>query len=228
MAVKALADGLTILPGIVNMYLIDSLDGLVLIDAGLPDSAGKVLDAVRELGKAPGNLRHIVLTHAHPDHIGSLAALVRATGARTYMHLLDVPIAQRGSGFRALQPAPGLLPSIMLKLFSRPNMIVEPTHIDQQLMGGDRLPIAGGLDIIHVPGHCAGQVAILWTEHGVLFAGDACSNLMGLGPPIGYEDHEEGERSQRKLASLNFDMACFGHGRPIKHAAAARFRKAFG
>ena len=107
-------------------------------------------------------------------------------------------------------------------------MTVEPTHIDQQLMGGDRLPIAGGLDIIHVPGHCAGQVAILWTERGVLFAGDACSNLMGLGPPIGYEDREEGERSQRKLASLNFDMACFGHGRPIKHAAAARFRKAFG
>ena len=228
MAVKALADGLTILPGIVNMYLIDSLDGLVLIDAGLPDSASKVLDAVRELGKAPGNLSHIVLTHAHPDHIGSLAALVRATGARTYMHLLDVPIAQRGRGFRTLQPAPGLLPPLMLKLFSRPNMTVEPTHIDQQLMGGDRLPIAGGLDIIHVPGHCAGQVAILWTERGVLFAGDACSNLMGLGPPIGYEDREEGERSQRKLASLNFDMACFGHGRPIKHAAAARFRKAFG
>ena len=227
MAVKALADGLFILPGIVNMYLIDCLEGLVLIDAGLPDSAGKVLDAVRELGKAPGNLRHVVLTHAHPDHIGSLAAIVRATGARTYMHMLDAPVAQRGFGFRSLQPAPGLLSPILLKLFSRPDITVEPTPIDQQLIGGDRLPIAGGLDIIHVPGHCAGQVAILWTARGVLFAGDACSNMMRLGPPIGYENREEGERSQRKLAGLSFDMACFGHGRPIKHAAAARFYKAF-
>ena len=57
--------------------------------------------------------------------------------------------------------------------------------------------------------------------------GDACANMLGLGPPIAYEDRGRGERSQRKLARLDFDIACFGHGKPILRDASARFRKAF-
>jgi hypothetical protein len=46
----------------------------------------------------------------------------------------------------------------------------------------------------------------------MLFAGDVCTNLMGLGDPVGFEGLEEGRTSQRKLASLSFDAAGFGHG----------------
>jgi hypothetical protein len=59
----------------------------------------------------------------------------------------------------------------------------------------------------------------------MLFAGDVCTNLMGLGDPVGFENLEQGRASQRKLASLSFDAAGFGHGSPMAFDAAARFRE---
>jgi glyoxylase-like metal-dependent hydrolase (beta-lactamase superfamily II) len=224
MTAKKLVDGLYRIPGLASTYLINAPEGLTLIDTGFPNGAEKLLAAIRQFGRAPSDLRHIIPTHAHLDHIGSLAAIVRATGARTYMHALDAPIAERGAGFRPLTAAPGLLPGLLFKLFARSNSSVEPCRIDQTVADGEVLPIAGGLKVIHVPGHCAGQVALLWIERRVLFTGDACTNILGLGPPIGYEDQAEGERSQRKLAGLDFEIACFGHGPPLLHDAAAQFR----
>jgi glyoxylase-like metal-dependent hydrolase (beta-lactamase superfamily II) len=225
MTAKKLVGGLYRIPGLANTYLIDAPEGLVLIDTGFPKGAGRILAAVRQLGRAPSDLRHIILTHAHFDHIGSLAAIARETGARTYMHPLDAPIAERGSGFRPLkQPAPGLLPGLLFKVFARRNPTVEPCHIDQTVIDGEVLPLAGGLQVIHVPGHCAGQIALLWAPHRLLFTGDACTNIFGLGPPIGYEDRAEGERSQRKLAGLDFEIACFGHGPPVLESAGTKFR----
>jgi hypothetical protein len=62
----------------------------------------------------------------------------------------------------------------------------------------------------------------------MLFAGDVCTNLMGLGDPVGFESLKEGRASQRKLASLSFDAAGFGHGVPIAHDASTRFRNKWG
>ena len=73
-------------------------------------------------------------------------------------------------------------------------------------------------------GHCAGQVALLWRPGRMVFAGDVCMNIMGLGDPVGFENLEEGHASQRKLASLSFDAAGFGHGGPIARDASTRFR----
>ena len=225
MATSLVADGVHAVPlGAVNAFPLDGPDGLTLIDAGFPGRVGLVLDAIRGLGRAPGDLKHVVLTHAHPDHIGSLAAIVKETGARTYMHALDAPIAERGSGFRPMSPAPGLMAGVLFRLFAGKIGTVEPAGIDVKIQDGDVLPIAGGLRVIHVPGHCAGQVALLRAGDGVLFAADACSNVMGLGPPIGYEDRTEGELSQEKLAGLAFEVACFGHGKAIARGAAQRFR----
>ncbi len=229
MALQRLADGLHLLPlGAVNAYLLDTPCGLALIDAGFPDKADLVLQALRELGKAPQDLRHIVLTHAHPDHVGSLAALVRSTGAATWMHALDIPIAERGTGFRPMRPAPGLLRGTLFRLFVRPGQSVEPATIDHAMQDGDLLPVAGGLRVCHAPGHCLGQVALLWPDRGVLFAGDAVANLMGIGDPLGFEDQAEGRRSQARLAALDFRIACFGHGKPILQDAGDRFRRRFG
>ena len=90
------------------------------------------------------------------------------------------------------------------------------------------LPIAGAFDVIHVPGHCAGQVALLWRPGRMLFAADVCTNIMGLGDPVGFENLEEGRASQHKLASLSFEVAGFGHGKPIARDASTRFRKKYG
>jgi glyoxylase-like metal-dependent hydrolase (beta-lactamase superfamily II) len=103
---------------------------------------------------------------------------------------------------------------------------VEPVGIDCQLDGGQELPIAGGIKTVHAPGHCAGQLALLWPhDGGVLFAADACSNVFGLDWSLAYEDFEEGKRTLKRLADLEFRTACFGHGKAILVEADARFRK---
>jgi glyoxylase-like metal-dependent hydrolase (beta-lactamase superfamily II) len=104
--------------------------------------------------------------------------------------------------------------------------------IEREVADGDDLPVAGGIKVIHTPGHTAGHVSYLWPQAGgVLFTGDAAGNFRGLRPPIGMagmftEDHEQAKESFRKLAELEFGAACFGHGGPLTGQAHAEFRRA--
>jgi len=178
--------------------------------------------------KTPDQLKHLIFTHGHPDHIGSAAAIVRETRAKTYMHPLDIPLAESGGPFRPMRPAPGLLGQVLCRLFFDPDKRMEPVAIDEPLSDGEILPIAGGIEVIHTPGHCAGHVALLWRPGRMLFAGDVCTNLMGLGDPVGFESLDQGRASQRKLASLSFDAAGFGHGKPIARDASVQFHYKWG
>jgi glyoxylase-like metal-dependent hydrolase (beta-lactamase superfamily II) len=224
MAVKLVITGVHVVPmGFANAFLIEGDDGLALIGAGFPHKEKAVFGAIRALGRSLGQLKHLIFTHGHPDHIGSAAAIVRETGAKTYMHPQDIPMAESGGAFRPMRPAPGLI-GMLCPVFFHPEERVEPVAIDQPLNPGEMLPLAGGFELIHTPGHCAGHVALLWRPGRMLFAGDVCTNLIGLGDPVGFENLEEGRASQRKLASLSFDAAGFGHGRPIARDASTRFR----
>ena len=214
--------------GMANAVLLDAGSELALVDAGFPGKASVVLDAIRQLGRSPRELRHLILTHGHPDHTGSAAAIVRETGAATYMHASDAPLAESGGPFRHMDPAPGLLPRTIYRLVWDPQQRVEPVRIDRHIDDGETLPIAGGLQVVHTPGHCAGQVALLWHGGRMLIAGDVGMNVLGLADPVGFEDLEVGRRSQRKVAALRFDAAVFGHGRAIRSGAAPRLRRAWG
>lgn len=209
--------------GNANGYLIEGDDGLTLIDAGFPNKEAAVFAAIRELGRSPDHLKHLILTHGHPDHIGSAAAIVRETGARTYMHPIDIPLAETGGPFRPMTPAPGLMRQVLVRALYDPNERVAPVAIDQPLTDNETLPIAGGIDVIHAPGHCAGQIALHWRRGRMLFAADVFMNIMGLGDPLGFENIEQGRASQRKLADLSFDAVGFGHGSVISSNAATRF-----
>jgi glyoxylase-like metal-dependent hydrolase (beta-lactamase superfamily II) len=229
MGVERVINGVHVVPmGMANAYLIEGDDGLTMIDAGFPNKAIAAFGAIRGLGRSPDQLKHLIFTHGHPDHIGSAAAIVRETGAKTFMHPLDIPMAESGGPFRPMTPAPGLLRQIMCRLFFHPDERVEPVAIDQPLSAGETLSIAGGIEVIHVPGHCAGQVALLWRPGCMLFAGDVCMNLMGLADPVGFENLDEGRVSQRKLADLSFDAVGFGHGKPIARDASMQFRNKWG
>jgi glyoxylase-like metal-dependent hydrolase (beta-lactamase superfamily II) len=78
------------------------------------------------------------------------------------------------------------------------------------------------------PGHCAGQVAFLWQGERLLIAGDVGMYILGLGDPVGFKDIEEGRRGLRKVATLRFNAAVFGHGRPIHSGASERIRSKMG
>ena len=227
MTVRQIVPGVHMISaGPINMFLLESDGGYALIDTGLPGSADGILKAIGGLGKAPSAISHILVTHAHPDHIGSLAAVKTATGAPVYIHGADAPIATSGKGFRPMKTAPGLLTGILFRLFVRLDRTVESVAVEHQIKDGEQLPVAGGLTAIHVPGHCAGQVAFLWSQRGgVLFVADACSNMMGLGWSLAYEDFEQGKKDLAKLGKMDFQVACFGHGKPILENASRKFRE---
>lgn len=213
--------------GAVNAFLIDTNDDLTLIDTGIPGSEQKILQAVQALGKQPSEINQILVSHCHPDHAGGLAALKTKTDAPAYMHPLDAAMVSQGNGMRPLTPAPGLLRQIMFRLFiGRAPGAIEAAMIEYEVNDGDELPIASGLQAIHIPGHCAGQLAFLWPRQGeVLFAADAASNIMRLGLSVAYEDLDEGIRSLSKLAALKFEVACFGHGKAITEKASDKFKQ---
>ena len=215
--------------GFVNGVLLEGDDGgLVLIDAGFPNHEAAIFDALTTLGRQPEDLRHLVFTNAHPDHIGSAAAVIKRTGAETWMHPIDIPFATSGGPFRPMRPSPGLPQRIGYRVFWRPNESVTPVHIDHEIDDGEMLPLAGGLQVIHTPGHAAGHVSLMWQGDRMLIVGDVGSNVAGVNDPLGFEDPELGRQSQLRLASLNFQAAAFGHGRAIPHNASARVRRAWG
>jgi glyoxylase-like metal-dependent hydrolase (beta-lactamase superfamily II) len=209
----------------VNAFLLDTGDGLALIDTGIPGSAPTIREAVRSIGRQPADIRHILVTHCHSDHSGSLAEMKRLTGAPATMHPVDAAMVREGKARRTLQPAPGLFNALVCRfLLPGAPKEIEPAEIEHEARDGETLPV--GLRAIHVPGHCAGQLAFLWPEHGgVLIAADAAANVFGLALSPMYEDVAEGRRSLSKLAGQEFEVACFGHGKAIPSGASGRFRQ---
>ncbi len=227
MAVKQLADDLWIIPGLVNVYILQTQDGLAILDTGFPGRTGKILDAVRQIGKTPADVRHIVLTHCHPDHIGSAAALKRATGATVWAHPLDAPRMEQGLTMREdMCPSPGWRNWLLAKILAGKVTKVEPIVVDRLLEDRDSPEFAPDLTAIHMPGHSVGQLAFHWARHGgVLFPADACVNRRGLVLAVATEDPQLAIASLGKLKAYEFDMVCVMHGAPIMEHGAEQFRQ---
>ncbi|GMK37271.1 MBL fold metallo-hydrolase [Paenibacillus sp. CCS19] len=210
----------------VNVYLLETEQGLVLIDTGYEGSAPAILQAIRSLGCESSDLRTILLTHAHPDHAGSLGALKQEVpDVRIYASEQDISIVSKREKQRTIKPAPGLLNAILFRILIRGDGVVEPAPLDGVLQHGKVLDFAGGLQAIFTPGHSYGHFAFLLPSHGgVLFAGDLAANMSGLNLNIGYEHLEQGLETLRMVGQLDYEIACFGHGNPIMKQASARFR----
>ena len=225
MALQEVVKGLyriTPVPG-VNAYLFDS-DGLTVIDTAIAGSAPKILRAVAEIGRQPSDVARIVVTHCHPDHYGSLAELKRLTGAPALMHPVDAAEVRQGTTGRRFQPSPGVIPFLLVAAMGGRQPKMERAEVEQEIHDGEQLP--GGLGVVHAPGHSDGHIALLWSQHGgVLLAADSCWNLFArLSLMPFYVDVDEGRRSLARLSALDFEVACFGHGPPIRRGAAARLR----
>jgi glyoxylase-like metal-dependent hydrolase (beta-lactamase superfamily II) len=208
-------------------YLLVGDDGLTLIDTGSAGSTPLIAQGLATLGYQLAQINQIVVTHAHADHAGGLAELQEHTAAPVWMHPLDAALVQAGVAMRpSTHATPGLLNQIIYRLTIAPApRTITPARIDHLVEDNAILPIAGGLQVIATPGHSAGQIALLWPAHGgVLFLADAAINVAGLGCFPGYEDLSQGLESLARLATYEFAVACFGHGRPLTREANRRFK----
>jgi glyoxylase-like metal-dependent hydrolase (beta-lactamase superfamily II) len=104
---------------------------------------------------------------------------------------------------------------------------IPPVKVDEWLTDQQLLPLAGGLRVVHTPGHSAGHVALLLEQEGVLIAGDLCANMAGLAYSTVYEDLPQGRQSILQAAALPFDQAVFGHGSALQKQANRKLKERF-
>ena len=210
--------------GRVRAYLVDAgVFELTLVDTLQEPDGGLVLAALDALGRSPRHLRHIALTHAHPGHLGGLAALKRASGAQVYAEASEADVVAgrrpaQGPRSRLSPREPRLWPLQLGRVFSRPSH--EPVEIDWAIAHGDEV---GPLQVVGTPGHTPGHLSFHWPERGVVIAGDAITTWPAVS--AGWEatilNPEQHALSLRRLARLDATVVCPGHGDAITRDAAA-------
>jgi len=133
----------------VSSHLIDTGDGLVLIDATYPQTVYLLLESIRRLGFDPDDIRHILHCHAHYDHVGGTRAMVELTGAETVLGEADIEIVERlldqtwapeyGFGFH------------------------EGFRVDHPLNDGDVVTVGDvAFTCVAIPGHTPGSISFFF------------------------------------------------------------------
>ncbi len=197
--------------GMVNAFLVKEEDGLTLVDTMIRGSGEKLIEAAAPFG-AP--ITRIVVTHAHDDHVGSLAAVSRSLpGAEVVVPRRDAKLIRGDKAGEPGEPDGRLLggyPAI-------------DVTIDREVVEGDSV---GSLKVIDTPGHTPGHISLLDQRDGVLIAGDAFSTLGGVAtsagpywrfplPGFATWHRPTALESARKLRALDPAVLAVGHGSPV-------------
>ncbi|MDH3292625.1 MAG: MBL fold metallo-hydrolase [Gemmatimonadota bacterium] len=194
--------------------------GVIAIDAGAPHKGKSFVRGLERAGIQPEEVKLIVLTHGHWDHIGSARDLKSLTGAELAMHELDVPCVEQ-----SLTPLPpgvtrwGQVFIAIHKLFM-PLIRVPSTNVEH-VLGNDGLSLtAFGIPgrVLHTPGHSAGSVSVL-LDGGEAFVGDLAMNKFPLrlspGLPIFAEDLSTVVESWKVLLAEGATTIYPAHGKPF-------------
>jgi glyoxylase-like metal-dependent hydrolase (beta-lactamase superfamily II) len=202
----------------VNSWLVAEEDGLTLIDANIGGTAGRILAAAERLG-AP--IVRIVLTHAHPDHVGSLDALAeRLPGVPVLISARDARLLA-GDASRDPHEPEGRLRGMKVK-----------TAATGHLAAGERV---GSLEVVPSPGHTPGHVALLDTRDRTLYCGDAYSTLGGVAttaktnwrfplPALATWHRPTALETAKRLRELDPARLAPGHGKVVEAPGTAMDR----
>lgn len=176
------------------IYLINAGD-LVLIDSGAGRSAQRLVDNINTLGFDPQRLKAIIITHAHIDHIGSVAYFQQKYGVKLVAHELDATAIETGEGTGA-------------EFY---DVAYQSCRVDIKVgTAGESLTFgAYELELIHIPGHTPGSIAVYvdMDDRRVLFGQD----IHGPYVPAWGADPAQARLSLQKLIDLNADILCEGH-----------------
>jgi glyoxylase-like metal-dependent hydrolase (beta-lactamase superfamily II) len=217
-----LADGVWRIPtavgDLVNTFAIRDPDGSVtLVDAGLRWlGSRRILAGLAALGATPADVTRIVITHAHYDHAGGLGRLMAATGAAVASHEREAIYLREG---RTPRTDRSTLAARIAARFTPQKL--PKVSVTEEFEDGTVLPVAGGLRVVHTPGHTPGHVSLLHERSGVLITGDAVFNIRGLSWPPSWHctDPTRNRRSADVLGDLDYQVVAFTHGPEVRHRA---------
>lgn len=198
-------------------------DGQVtLLDMGIARSGPKVMRALEEIGAGPGDVTRLLLTHCHPDHAGGTAHVAEATGRRVDVHADDAAYVRDGT--QPLNDGSSRLGRLFRRL---PQPTMPGVPIGEELHDGQLLDVAGGLRVVHTPGHSPGHASYLHEPTGVLVTGDAIFNVLGLRWPLRMlcSDFAMTQRTAHRLAELDYRVAAFTHGPEIRERPREAIRR---
>jgi len=222
-----------------NFYLIDDGDAMTLVDAGLPTSWRVFADAVASLGRRVRDVRALVLTHGHFDHIGFAERARSAMGVPVWVHPDDENLTRHPLQYEHERPRslyfvtrPRALPIVFSLTRNRawwPPPIKEVRYFDEGV-----LAVPGAPRVVATPGHTFGHCALHLSDRDCVIAGDSIVTLdpyTGLsGPRIvaraATADSERALRSLEALAATNARTVLTGHGEPWHRGVAEVVRLA--
>jgi len=161
-----------------------------LIDAGVRGTAHLLLDYLKQIGRSPGEISMVPITHAHPDHIGGCLAIRKASPASFYAHLADKPWIEDVEKQYRERP--------ILNFFE---LVEGPVPVSKELKEGDTLSWDKGktLRVLETPGHSRGSISLFLEEEGALFTGDA---VPAAGTIPVYVDPQASIQSIQKLKKV--------------------------
>ncbi len=190
-----------------RVYLLEDDDGLTLVDSSIPGAGEKILKQLQSAGHQPADIKRILITHAHPDHMGGLVDIHKASGAEIWCHELEKPVIE---GEKAVARPE--------RRFRAPETKYQSLPVSRTLQDKDHLPILGGLQVIFTPGHAPGHISFWHEERRLLIVGDTIFyffNRMTLPADIFTVDREQNKDSVKKIYDLAPQTLLFGHGQAL-------------
>jgi glyoxylase-like metal-dependent hydrolase (beta-lactamase superfamily II) len=211
----------------VNWYVVDGgADGLTVIDAGFPKYTDHLDASLQKMGRARKDVRAVVLTHGHIDHIG-MAATLATSGATVHLHPADATLAAKPKTNKPETTMPYLLFPATVAFIGHAikNGAIKPHPMPSSvpLVDGGTAEVPGRPLVRHVPGHTEGSCVLEFREHGVTFVGDL---LCTVEPKLGRRDKpqlqsrgsnknsDQAMQALDKLTGIDSRLVLPGHGTP--------------
>ena len=222
---------------LVNVYLVEGEGGLTLIDAGMPGHWRELETELRRLGRSIDEIRGVVLTHGDTDHVGFSDRLRRQHGVPVYVHEADAARARGEVKKDVKMGKVRFVPFVRFMLYGarRGGLRIPPLAEVRTFADGAVLDLPGRPEIIHLPGHSPGSVAVWVPAIEAVFVGDALTTgdvLTGeTGPrPAPFTiDRRQALESLSRLEELPAKWVLPGHGAPWQGSpreAVAQVRRA--
>jgi glyoxylase-like metal-dependent hydrolase (beta-lactamase superfamily II) len=216
--------------GLVNSYLVETRGEVTIVDAGAPSYWGALPAELAAMGRSLEDVRSVVLTHGHSDHIGFAERIRRERHTPILVHELDAALA-RGE---VPNPSKGIgpvkiAPLIEFLVFSATHGLLRIPRIAEVSTFGDgaTLDVPGAPRVILVPGHTPGSAALHFAGHDALLIGDAIAThsvTTGVdGPRIApfTADQAQALASLARLDGLEARLVLPGHGQAWTRGLAA-------